>query len=294
MTTSSGDSSRHPGPNAWLLEEMREQFDHDPANLDDDSVTYFATGTSPTNGTVTPAANGAGAPTATPATNGTSAPAPAAPARAAAPAPSAPTAAPAPATAPAAAPAVAAETEEDDTPGQELRGASAAIVRNMEASLEVPTATSFRDVPAKMLEANRRVINGYLRRSNQGKVSFTHLIAWAVVRAVADHVPAMNTTFAENDEGKPHRVRHDGIGLGVAVDVRKSDGSRSLMVPTIRDAEHGSFKDFADAYDDLVARARINKLKLDDFGGTTVSITCLLYTSPSPRDATLSRMPSSA
>lgn len=143
----------------------------------------------------------------------------------------------------------------------------------MEASLEVPTATSFRDVPAKMLEANRRVINGYLRRSRQGKVSFTHLIAWAVVRAVADHVPAMNTTFAENDEGKPHRVAHDGIGLGVAVDVRKSDGSRSLMVPTIHNAEHGDFKDFVDAYDDLVARARINKLKLDDFGGTTVSIT---------------------
>jgi 2-oxoglutarate dehydrogenase E1 component len=143
----------------------------------------------------------------------------------------------------------------------------------MEASLDVPTATSFRDIPAKMLEANRRVINGYLKRSRQGKASFTHLIAWATIRAIADHVPAMNSTFVEDADGKPRIHRHDEIGLGVAVDVQKSDGSRTLLVPTLRDAAGTDFMGFVAKYDDLIARARINKLTLDDFGGTTVSLT---------------------
>jgi len=143
----------------------------------------------------------------------------------------------------------------------------------MEASLDVPTATSFRDMPAKMLEANRRVINGYLKRSRQGKASFTHLIAWATIRAIADHVPAMNSTYVEDADGKPRIQRHEEIGLGVAVDVTKSDGSRTLLVPTLRDAAGTDFMGFVAKYDDLIARARINKLTLDDFGGTTVSLT---------------------
>ena len=143
----------------------------------------------------------------------------------------------------------------------------------MEASLEVPTATSFRDIPAKMLEANRRVVNGYLKRTQQGKVSFTHLIAWATVRAIADHVPEMNSTYVEDADGKPRIERHTEIGLGVAVDVQKSDGTRTLLVPTLRDAAGTDFMGFVAKYDDLIARARINKLTLDDFGGTTVSLT---------------------
>ena len=253
-----GDSSRHPGPNAWLLDELRSQFEHDPDRLDDDSLSFFAT-----------------APNGTPAATITANDAPALP-----PAPTAPAPTPAP-TAPQAAaagtaPAPAAEfasKEPEEEPGLPLRGAAAAIVNNMQASLEVPTATSFRDIPAKMLEANRRVINGYLRRSRLGKVSFTHLIAWAAIRAIADHVPAMNSTFSIDRDGKPRVEHHDHIGLGVAVDVHKSDGSRTLLVPTLREADTHHFRGFVAAYDDLIERARRNKLSMDDFGGTTVSLT---------------------
>ncbi|MCL4110554.1 UNVERIFIED_CONTAM: hypothetical protein GTU68_035528 [Idotea baltica] len=238
---------------------MRSQFEHEPDRLDDDSLSFFAT--APTNGAA------AAAPTAAPAPV---APVPAAPA----PTP-APAAAPSPASANGAAPASAetATAPAPEVPGDPLRGAAARIVENMEASLGVPTATSFRDIPAKMLEANRRVINGYMKRSRMGKVSFTHLIAWATIRAIADHVPAMNSTFVEGPDGKPRVHHHDEIGLGVAVDVTKSDGSRTLLVPTLRDAASTDFMGFVDKYDDLIARARINKLTLDDFGGTTVSLT---------------------
>jgi len=288
-----GDSERHPGPNAWLLEEMRSQFEYEPDRLDDDSLTFFATtpAASTTSAAPAPAAE-AGSWTVTPHQVGTSngasngvQPAPATPPMAApdpvaAPTPAAPpaptptaaaTAAPAPPAAPAPAPAPSEPV--DEPAGEPLRGAAARIVQNMEASLEVPTATSFRDIPAKMLEANRRVINGYLKRTRQGKASFTHLIAWATVRAIADHMPAMNSTYVEGPDGKPRIHRHDEIGLGVAVDVQKSDGSRTLLVPTLRDAAGTDFMGFVAKYDDLIARARINKLTMDDFGGTTVSLT---------------------
>ena len=72
---------------------------------------------------------------------------------------------------------------------RQLRGAAARIVANMEASLEVPTATSVRAVPAKLLEVNRQILNNHLARAHGGKVSFTHLIGFAVLRAPAQRFP---------------------------------------------------------------------------------------------------------
>ena len=126
----------------------------------------------------------------------------------------------------------------------------------MEASLEVPTATSFREVPAKLLEVNRTVINGYLGRTRGGKVSFTHLIGYAVVRAIADTVPVMNSRFVEDADGKPRVVRHEHVGLGLAVDVEKTDGSRTLLVPVIKDADTLDFRGFWGAYEDLIRKVR--------------------------------------
>ncbi len=126
--------------------------------------------------------------------------------------------------------------------GEPIRGAAARIVTNMEASLEVPTATSFRSVPAKLLEVNRRVINGYLGRTRGGKVSFTHLIGFAVVRAIHESVPVMNSSYVEDAEGKPRVVRHEHVSLGIAVDLEKSDGSRTLLVPVVRDADTLDFR----------------------------------------------------
>ena len=154
-----------------------------------------------------------------------------------------------------------------------LRGVSAKIVENMEASLDVPTATSFRDIPARLLEVNRKIVNGHLGRTRGGKVSFTHIIGYAVVRAITDFVPAMNNGYVESDDGKPNIIRREAVGLGIAIDVEKKDGSRTLMVPSIQNANTLDFAGFVDVYDDLVRRGRTGKLTLDDFSGVTVSLT---------------------
>jgi 2-oxoglutarate dehydrogenase E1 component len=187
-------------------------------------------------------------------------------------APAAPIAAPTP---PAATPATppAATVADAVAPGQPLRGAAAKIVVNMEASLGVPTATSFREVPAKLLEVNRKTINNYLGRSRSGKVSFTHIIGYAIIRAIVETAPAMNAAFVEGSDGKPYIIRHEHLGLGLAVDLEKSDGSRSLLVPCIKDADTLDFAGFFAAYEELIRKVRSNKLTPDDFAGVTVSLT---------------------
>ena len=152
-----------------------------------------------------------------------------------------------------------------------LKGASARIVTNMAASLQVPTATSVRAVPAKLLVDNRTVVNRHLARSRGGKVSFTHLIGYALVQAVKA-MPEMNQSFAEID-GKPALVTPEHISLGLAIDLQKDDGSRQLVVAAIKGAEAMDFAEFWSAYEDIVRRARNNKLTADDFSGVTISIT---------------------
>ena len=152
-----------------------------------------------------------------------------------------------------------------------LRGVAARIVENMELSLGVPTATSVRAIPAKLLEVNRQILNNHLARTRGGKVSFTHLIAFAVLRA-SRTMPAMNASFGVVD-GTPSVVRHEHVNLGLAVDVAKKDGSRTLLVPNIKQADTLDFAGFFTAYEDLIRRVRANKITPDDFAGTTISIT---------------------
>ena len=139
----------------------------------------------------------------------------------------------------------------------------------METSLACPTATSVRAVPAKLLIDNRTVINNHLQRGRGGKVSFTHLIGFAVVQARAE-MPEMNYGFAEVD-GKPAVVKPEHVNLGLAIDIQKPDGTRSLLVPSIKGAEAMDFAQFWSAYEDIVRRARDNKLTADDFAGTTIT-----------------------
>ncbi|QGH68872.1 multifunctional oxoglutarate decarboxylase/oxoglutarate dehydrogenase thiamine pyrophosphate-binding subunit/dihydrolipoyllysine-residue succinyltransferase subunit [Pseudactinotalea sp. HY158] len=152
-----------------------------------------------------------------------------------------------------------------------LRGPAARVVSNMETSLTVPTATSVRDIPAKLLVDNRIVLNNHLTRSRGGKVSFTHLIGFAVVEALAD-MPAMNAGYREVD-GKPGVFRPAAVNLGLAIDLAKPDGTRQLLVPAIKDAQLMDFAQFWEAYEDVVRRARNSKLTVDDFAGTTISLT---------------------
>jgi 2-oxoglutarate dehydrogenase E1 component len=246
-------NSHTVGQNEWLVDEMHQRYLADPTSVSESWQEFFDDYQR----------DGAGSRPAV-----TTAPAP--------------TEAPAPAPAPTATPATSttatdAAPEPEPEPEAEkvepLRGAAARIVTNMQASLEVPTATSYRQVPAKLLEVNRKVINGYLGRKGGGKISFTHLIGFAVVEAVRDAVPAMNASFAETADGKPGIVRHPHVGLGIAVDMEKSDGSRTLLVPVINDADTLDFAHFYTAYEDLIRKVRTNALSPDDFAGASMTLT---------------------
>jgi 2-oxoglutarate dehydrogenase E1 component len=180
---------------------------------------------------------------------------------------------PAPAPAPAA-PAPAATTVAPAADADAvviLKGPSARVVGNMESSLSVPTATSVRAVPAKLLVDNRVVINNHLARGRGGKVSFTHMIGYAVIRALREN-EAMNYAYTEVD-GKPAVVRNTTFNLGLAIDLAKPDGTRQLLVPCIKGAESMDFSTFWATYEDLVRKARNGKLTVDDFAGTTISLT---------------------
>ncbi|MDQ2974339.1 MAG: multifunctional oxoglutarate decarboxylase/oxoglutarate dehydrogenase thiamine pyrophosphate-binding subunit/dihydrolipoyllysine-residue succinyltransferase subunit [Acidobacteriota bacterium] len=152
-----------------------------------------------------------------------------------------------------------------------IRGSALKIVENMEASLSVPTATSQRRIPVKLLDENRRLINKHLQENDRGKASYTHLIAWALLKAL-EEFPQLNDGYSVVD-GTPARLRRANINLGVAIDVTKKDGSRNLLVPNIKNANKLRFSQFLEAYDDVVKRAREGKLQIADFQGTTISLT---------------------
>lgn len=158
-----------------------------------------------------------------------------------------------------------------DDESQVLRGAAAAVVKNMSASLEVPTATSVRAIPAKAMIDNRIVINNHLKRTRGGKISFTHLLGYAIVQAVKKF-PNMNRHFAEVD-GKPNAVTPAHTNLGLAIDLPGKDGKRALVVAAIKGCETMRFGQFIAAYEDIVRRARDGKLTGEDFAGVTISLT---------------------
>jgi 2-oxoglutarate dehydrogenase E1 component len=232
------------GSNAGMVEDMYRQFVERPESVSDAWREFFAD--------YVPRE----------AATETAAPAPAPPA----PAPT-PAATPAP---PAPAKDTTALVLDGETPSV-LRGAAARIVENMEESLSVPTATSVRTIPAKLLEINRQILNNHLARTGGGKVSFTHIIGFAVLRAL-NKVPAMNSGFGVTD-GNPSVVRHQHVNLGIAIDLTKTDGSRTLLVPNIKSADTLDFAQFHAAYEELLRRVRDGKITADDFAATTVSIT---------------------
>lgn len=191
-----------------------------------------------------------------------------------------PKAAPIPADAPrkpAAQPAKAAATDtavEKSEPVDQvspLRGMAKSLATNMDVSLTVPTATSVRTIPAKLMIDNRIVINNHLKRARGGKVSFTHLIGWALIQALKEF-PSQNVYYDVVD-GKPSVVAPAHVGLGIAIDIPKPDGTRALLVPAIKKADTLTFSEYLSAYEDLVSRARKNKLTADDFKGASVSLT---------------------
>ena len=301
------------GANEWLVDEMYEKYLADPDSVDRTwwpvlehyrQVRTGETAAEPAPAAPAAEASAPPAPTAeapaAPAAGASAPAAPEAPVSEAAPPAAAPTAAPEPApptapspvigqapearttsvaprTAPVPAdvpitspqPIVAGAPVEDEVVA--LKGLPKTLAANMDQSLTVPTATSVRTIPAKLMIDNRIVINNHLRRSRGGKISFTHLIGWAIIQALKEF-PSQNVYYAD-PEGKPSVVKPAHIGLGIAIDLPKPDGSRALLVPAIKRAETMTFNEYLTAYEDLVQRARQNKLKADDFQGATISLT---------------------
>src|SRR5579864_3183783 len=152
-----------------------------------------------------------------------------------------------------------------------LRGAAARIAENMNASLRIPLATSQRVIPVKVIDENRRIINEHRTLIGRPKISYTHIVGWAVVKALPTN-PSLNSAYAEVN-GEPTRVVRTQVNIGIAVDVAGKDGVRSLKVPNIKNAGELNFAQYIEAFDDIVARARANKLTVQDFEGTTISLT---------------------
>ena len=153
-----------------------------------------------------------------------------------------------------------------------IRGGDAVLARFMKESLEIPTATSFRTLEVDTLDRRRRQLNDSLKSAQRElKVSFTHLIGYAIAVAVRDH-PAMGHSFAEVD-GKPHRIVHDYVNLGLAVDVSRKDGSRTLIVPVIKGANDMDFASFREVYESLIAKTRDGSLSPDDLQGANITLT---------------------
>ena len=226
------------GPNIWLVDEMYRRYLDNPQAVGESWREFFADYKPARGGTDTrvatrPSGNGAGT--------------------------AAQSTAPAP---------IPEETPEDAIP---LRGIAARIAENMEASLGVPTATSVRTIPAKLLEENRRVINRVLQAHRGGKVSFTHLIGWAILKGLEAR-PGMKASYTEVN-GAPHVVQHKHVNFGLAVDVEKKDGTRVLYVPNIKHADELDFAGFFAAYEDLIRKVRSNELTPEDFAGTTMTLT---------------------
>jgi multifunctional 2-oxoglutarate metabolism enzyme len=249
------------GPNEWLVDELYQRYLDDPGSVDRAWWSFFADYRP-----VRASGNGTGP---QPVAPDASAPVPAqAPAATAVPGAAAATPA---AAKPVPAASAAALPTPPDADLSRLRGAAARTALNMAASLTVPTATSVRAVPAKLLIDNRIVINNHLQRGRGGKISFTHLIGYAVVQALKA-LPEMNAAYTEED-GKPVLATPHHVNLGLAIDLRAKDGSRQLLVPSIKGANDMDFRQFWTAYEDVVRKARNGKLTVADFQGTTVSLT---------------------
>lgn len=282
MASSAGHSSSIPadsdfGANDWLIEEMRERFEADPGSVDPAWSTFFLTGPA------APRSPGRAdeqrppepARPAQPAARPAAAEPEPAPAKPASPKP-APAGEPGPAARrqPVAneAPKVTLPPVSSSEPDKvRLRGAPMRTARNMEDSLSMPTATSVREVPMKLVIENRSMINKFLSQSKGGKISFTHLLGYAMVQALKD-VPEMNNAYAEIDS-KPHLIENHSINLGLAIDVVGSDGTRKLVVPAITSAETLDFAGFWAAYEEIVRKGRTNSLTVGDFRGVTASLT---------------------
>ncbi|MDR7329047.1 multifunctional oxoglutarate decarboxylase/oxoglutarate dehydrogenase thiamine pyrophosphate-binding subunit/dihydrolipoyllysine-residue succinyltransferase subunit [Corynebacterium guangdongense] len=256
------------GQNQWLVDEMYQQFKQDPNSVGAEWKELFEKNGAPKTAEQSSAGASASAqrPQATPAPEGTGADKQsekAAKQEASKPVKPAKKEKPSP---------MDKAKDAPEAGAKALKGMFKAIAKNMDESLELPTATTVRDMPVKLMFENRALVNGHLKRVGGGKISFTHVIGYALVRATMNH-PDMNVRYEVDEAGKPTVVNPEHINLGLAIDLPQKDGSRALVVAAIKETEKMSFAEFVEGYDDIVKRSQTGGLKLDDYQGVTISLT---------------------
>ena len=252
------------GQNEWLVDEMYQQFKKDPQSVDPEWRDYFSKNTPKTKGEKLSNMAKPAAPTKEEAAETDRRESKGADPKTTPNKPSKPKAKQSPME-------KTAKVESVKAGEKPIRGAAKAVAKNMDISLEIPTATSVRDMPARLMFENRTLVNNHLARARGGKISFTHILGYALIKAVMLH-PDMNNNYKLEDN-KPVLVTPEHINLGLAIDMNNKDGSRSLVVAAIRECETLSFQEFVDAYEDIVVRARNGKLTMNDFQGVTISLT---------------------
>jgi 2-oxoglutarate dehydrogenase E2 component (dihydrolipoamide succinyltransferase) len=94
------------------------------------------------------------------------------------------------------------------------------------------------------------------------KLTITPFILHAVVKSILDF-PGINASLQDDKI-----IQKKDINLGIAV-----AAPRGLIVPVVKNAEEKSFTGLARAVNDLVIRARDNKLTYQDIEGSTFSVT---------------------
>ncbi|MEY4743796.1 MAG: hypothetical protein RIR34_1135, partial [Actinomycetota bacterium] len=272
MSTEASHGENEFGANEWLVEEMYEQYKSNPNSVDEEwrpTLERYAAHLAARAGAAspTPAAAVAAAPVAAATSAAPGEPSPVLVAKTTR-VEAKPT--PIPAQAPVTS-SIGIVDEEAADQVTILKGMPKTLAANMDASIAMPTATSVRTIPAKLMIDNRIVINSHLGRTRGGKVSFTHIIGFALIRALKEF-PSQNVYYQEVD-GKPAVVQPANINLGLAIDIPKPDGTRALLVPNIKRAQRLNFQEYLNAYEDMVKRARNNALTAADFQGTTISLT---------------------
>lgn len=249
------------GPNAALVEELYKQFLDDPSSVPSHWRNYFKDfDTQPsTNGSESHVAI---EPDSSDETSIADAP-PVAEQETEPPKPTVKK--PAPATSP------KPEEAQESRKTERIKGVAAKIVENMDKSVSIPTATSLRVMPVKLMMEDRTILNRHMINRGWSKITYTHFIAWAIVRALKEY-PTINHAFDVQD-GNPVRVIPEQVNFGLAIDLPGKDGKRSLVVPNIKAVDQMNFREFLEAYSDLIDRARSGKLQIEDFQNTTISIT---------------------
>ena len=228
------------GINSWFEDELREQYEHDRTLVDESWKKLFDSNGHPVAAAVPVKSTASAAAT----------------------------------TSVAAVPRVASGPPPAPPAGDEavvMRGAAANIAKNMAESLAIPLASSQRTIPVKVVDENRQILNHHRTLTGKSKISYTHLIGWAIIQAVKE-VPSINHAFS-GSTAEPVRMVRNQINFGLAIDVAGKNGQRSLLVPNIKNAGALSFPEYLAAFDDLVARGRAGKLGLPDFAGTSISLT---------------------